>query len=279
MARTAVPASLSPGDPAVEVRDVSVAIDGKTILDGVSLTAHAGEVVALIGPNGAGKSTLLSVVTGDQEHGTGRVTIAGRDLAEWSLRELGRRRAVLLQEHGVFFPFTVREVVEMGRAPWQNTPRDTDDDDAVLEALHSTGLRRFAPRQLPSLSGGERARAGFARILAQRAGIVLLDEPTAALDLRHQEDLLRLVRAGARRGDAAVVVLHDLSLAAAYADRIALVAEGRIVADGTPEEVLTAPLLSVVYDHPVEIVRHPVTGTIIVVPLRHDGAATDSETP
>jgi iron complex transport system ATP-binding protein len=262
--------------PALRVHGAGVEIEGSRILTDVSFEADAGELVALIGPNGAGKSTLLSVVTGDQA-ATGRVEIAGRALGDWSLKELGRRRAVLLQQTGVFFPFTVHEVVEMGRAPWQGTPRDADDERAVAESLALTEMTRFAERAVPSLSGGERARASLARILAQQTGILLLDEPTAALDLRHQEDVLRIARDRARAGDCVVIVLHDLSLAAAYADRIVLIAEGRVVADGTPDAVLTAPLLSEVYDLRVEVIRHPSTGTAIVLPLRSNPPS--EETP
>ncbi|MFB2580385.1 heme ABC transporter ATP-binding protein [Herbiconiux sp. P15] len=260
--------------PALRVTGAGVVIDGTRILHDVSFEASAGEVVALIGPNGAGKSTLLSVMTGDQSVTEGTVEIDGRALGRWSLKELGRRRAVLLQQNGVFFPFTVREVVEMGRAPWQGTPRDADDERVVEESIALTGMERFRERPLPSLSGGERARASLARILAQETGILLLDEPTAALDLRHQEDVLRIARDRARAGDCVVVVLHDLSLAAAYADRIVLIAAGQVVADGTPDAVLTAPLLSEVYELPVEVMRHPVTGTALILPLRHEPAAS-----
>ncbi|MGD8195425.1 heme ABC transporter ATP-binding protein [Herbiconiux sp. P18] len=253
---------------------VDVSIGGAGILHDVSFEASAGELVALIGPNGAGKSTLLGVVTGDQPVSAGRVEIDGRDLGAWSLAELGRRRAVLLQQNGVFFPFTVQEVVQMGRAPWQRTEREADDDRVVDEVIALTELDRMRDRALPSLSGGERARASLARILAQQTGVLLLDEPTAALDLRHQEDVLRIARDRACAGDCVVVVLHDLSLAAAYADRIVLVAGGRVVADGTPDAVLTAPLLSAVYELPVEVMRHPETGTAVVLPVRAAAAAS-----
>jgi iron complex transport system ATP-binding protein len=268
MSRHDVPAALRPGDPAFSARGVSVTIDETTILSDVDLHVRAGEVHALIGPNGAGKSTLLAVVAGDQRMSAGTVEIAGRNLTDWTVRDLARRRAVLLQQNGVFFPFTVQQVVEMGRAPWLGTALDRDDGEAVAWALDLADVTRFAPRQLPSLSGGERARAGLARALAQRTGVLLLDEPTAALDISHQEDVLTVARQRARDGDAVLVVLHDLSLAAAYADRVTLLHRGRVVADGTPDEVLTASQLSAVYDHPIEVLRHPHTGTAIVVPVR-----------
>lgn len=268
--RATLPEPLAQGVAAIEATNVSVRIDGKHILTDASISVAAGEVLALIGPNGAGKSTLLSAITGDQARSGGEVRIAGRRLEDWRLRELSQRRAVLLQDNGVFFPFTVEQVVEMGRAPWQRTVRENEDDEAVAEALALTDIERFRQRRVPSLSGGERARSAFARILAQRTGVLLLDEPTAALDLRHQEDVLRLARDRARAGDAVVVVLHDLNLAAAYADTIALLSHGEIVATGTPAEVLTADRIGAVYEQAVEIMTHPVSGATLIIPVRHD---------
>lgn len=268
-----LPRPLAVGEPALEADAVTVEIDGKRILSEASLTVHAGEIVALIGPNGAGKSTLLGAITGDQRISAGRVVVAGVPLDEWRLRDLARRRAVLLQEHGVSFPFTVQQVVEMGRAPWRRTAAEDEDPQAVDEALRDTDIVRFRERHVPSLSGGERARAGLARVLAQRTGILLLDEPTAALDLRHQEDVLHLARERALAGDAVVVVLHDLNLAAAYADRIALLAGGRIVRTGTPDDVLTPERIAAVYGQQVDILSNPDSGARVIVPRRRPTAS------
>lgn len=263
-----LPEALPRGVLAIEATDVTVRIDGRDLLQAANLTVRTGEVLALIGPNGAGKSTLLAAITGDMPRHSGDVRIAGRPLTEWSLRELSQRRAVLPQENGVFFPFTVQQVVEMGRAPWQRTERDLEDDEAVAEALRLTDIERFRARRVPSLSGGERARAALARILAQRTGVLLLDEPTAALDLKHQEAVLALADERAALGDAVVVVLHDLNLAAAYANRIAMLSRGQIVACGTPDEVLTAERIGAVYEQPVDVIRHPVSGATLIVPVR-----------
>lgn len=252
---------------AISVRGVGVRIDGRDILAGVDLDIRAGEVLALVGPNGAGKSTLLGVIAGDQPH-SGEVAIDGRPLAQWKGQELARRRAVLAQQNTVSFPFTVIEVVEMGRAPWQRTPLENEDDAAVLDAMLLTETVPFAHRHFPSLSGGERARVSMARVLAQRTSILMLDEPTAALDVKHQEDVLRIARERADAGDAVVVVLHDLSLAAAYADRVALLENGRLHSYGRPDAVLTAENITSVYQYPVEVVRHPVTGDALIVPVR-----------
>ncbi|TBN57833.1 heme ABC transporter ATP-binding protein [Glaciihabitans arcticus] len=264
--RLVLPERIALGDVALSARGVSVAIDGTTILDGVDLDVIAGEVLALVGPNGAGKSTLLGVIAGD-EKSSGQIELAGHPLSHWTIAELARHRAVLQQENLLSFPFTVLEVVEMGRAPWSRSALEDEDDDAVLDAMTATAVTGFAPRHFPTLSGGERARVSLARVLAQRTGIVMLDEPTAALDLRHQEDVLRVARERAAAGDAVVVVLHDLNLAAAYADRIALLERGRLRAVGAPAVVLTAELISDVYQYPVNVIQLP-TGESLVVPLR-----------
>ncbi|MFF0183972.1 ATP-binding cassette domain-containing protein [Streptomyces sp. NPDC005244] len=175
------------------------------------------------------------------------------------------RRAVLPQAAALSFPFTVEEVVRMGRAPWAHTPHD--DDTAVASAMAATEVTGFAPRSFAALSGGERARVALARVLAQRAPL-LLDEPTAALDLRHQELVLRVCRERAAAGDAVVVVLHDLGLAAAYADRTAVLCAGRVAAHGPPAEVFTDRLLTDVYRQPVEVLPHPRTGAALITPRR-----------
>ena len=262
-----LPQPIPVGDDAITVRNIGVEIDGATILHGVDLDIRAGEVLALVGPNGAGKSTLLGVIAGDIAS-TGTITIDGRSLADWRIADLARRRAVLAQANTLSFPFRVLDVVEMGRSPWQRTPREDEDDEAVLDAMERTEVTVFATRLFPSLSGGERARVSMARVLAQRTGILMLDEPTAALDVKHQEDVLRVARERAASGDAVVVVLHDLSLAAAYADWVAILDAGSIHSYGRPAEVLTAEAISAVYQYPVDIIHHPVSGDIIVVPVR-----------
>lgn len=257
-----------PGDVVVAARDVAVERGGRKLLDDVSLELHAGEVLALLGPNGAGKSTLLSLLSGDVAPDRGAVEFRGKPIGDWPLTELARRRSVLLQDNQIMFPFTVHQVVEMGRAPWRRTPLEDDDNEAISEALAAADIAHLGNRRVPSLSGGERARVGFARVLAGRTGVLMLDEPTAALDLGHQETLLTLSRERARAGDAVLVVLHDLNLAAAYADRIALLREGRIVACDAPAAVLTAETVSNVYQTPVEVVPHPTSSIGIVMPKR-----------
>lgn len=250
--------------------DVTVRPDAAPapILENADLELHAGEVHALVGPNGAGKSTLFGVLAGDIAPASGVVTLDGTSLASIPPKELARKRAVLLQQNDVAFAFTVEQVVRMGRAPWARTAREEADDERLAAAMAATDITALRDRAVRSLSGGERARVALARVLAQDVGILLLDEPTAALDLRHQEDVLRLARDRAAAGAAVALVVHDLNAALAYSDRTTLLSYGRVVATGTPAEVLTAERIEDVYGQPVDILTHPVTGTGVVVPKR-----------
>jgi len=263
-----LPERRAPGETLAEARQVRVTLGGTQVLDGVDLVARAGEIVALVGPNGAGKSTLLAALTGDIDPESGAVSVDDRPISTWSHTDLALRRAVLPQQVTVTFPFTVTDVVQMGRAPWARTPASELDDIAVRAALAEADIVALADRHVPSLSGGERARVALARVLAQSTQLLLLDEPTAALDVHHQELVLSVVRRRVADGDGAVVVLHDLGLAAAHADRIAVLANGRIIADGPPEAVLTADLLTAVYQHPIDVIRHPESGALLVLPRR-----------
>ncbi|RZS44606.1 iron complex transport system ATP-binding protein [Herbihabitans rhizosphaerae] len=248
--------------------DVSVSRGGRPILRDVSLSLPAGEILAVVGPNGAGKSTLVGAFAGDLPVTAGTVTVDGRPVDQWRPRELALRRSVLPQHTAVAFPFTVEQVIEMGRAPWARTPLAAEDEQAVAEAMALTEMTDFAGRTFSTLSGGERARAALARVLAQRTPILLLDEPTAALDLRHQDLVLTAAANRAATGCAVLAVLHDLNLAAAYADQVAVVADGRVRACGPPSTVLTSELLTEVYHREVEVMAHPRSGTPLVLPVR-----------
>ena len=274
-------APLSPGEVTLEARGVTVHLGGTPILTEVDLDLRRGEVTVLVGPNGAGKSTLFGVLAGDIAPLAGTVRIiagspaaggsASRELADVSAlrpKELSRRRAVQMQDSRLAFSFTARDAVEMGRAPWVGTPEEERDDEVIAAALAAGEATHLAPRQVPSLSGGERSRVAFARLLAQETEILLLDEPTAALDIRHQEHVIAAARGRARAGATVMVIVHDLSLAAAYADRIVLLEDGRVRAVGSPAEVLTAELLSEVYQHPVTVLTAPEGGELLIVPVR-----------
>ncbi|MCW4385876.1 heme ABC transporter ATP-binding protein [Salinibacterium sp. SYSU T00001] len=262
---------MTPTKVRVEARDVTVHVGELRILDDVSVSIAAGEVLALVGPNGAGKSTLLGVLAGDRRPDRGEVLYDGRPARECSHLELARRRAVLTQENTVSFPFRALEVVEMGRSPWGRSGDPEADRTAVAAAVAATDVTHLLDRRYTALSGGEKARVSLARVLAQQTDIVYLDEPTAALDLRHQEDVMRTARVLASEGKAVVVVLHDLSLAGAYADRIALLARGRMVTIGAPEEVLTADIVGDAYGLEVQVIPQPGTGRPLVLPVRHPG--------
>ncbi|MFJ9556800.1 heme ABC transporter ATP-binding protein [Nocardiopsis sp. NPDC101807] len=270
-----LPVRAAAGSEVVRAEGVTVRRGGRALLDGVDLTVRAGELLALVGPNGAGKSTLLAALSGDVAGGPARgeadegaVLLFDRPLPEWTPPRLALRRAVLPQEAPVSFPFSVAELVAMGRAPWAGLCDPGADDAAVAAAMDGTGVAHLAGRRFPTLSGGERARVMLARVLAQDTQVLMLDEPTAALDIRHQELVLSIARQISEDGGAVIVVLHDLGLAAAYAHRVAILSGGRIAAQGAPADVFTASLLGNVYQHEVEVLPHPRTGVPLVVPLR-----------
>lgn len=263
-----VPTRAQPGSVVLQAHGLGVRRGDRLVLDGVDLVLRAGEVVALVGPNGAGKSTLLGALTGDLSLATGGIELFGRPMQDWPTLELARRRAVLPQQVAVSFPFSVREIVGMGRAPWARTADCQLDDELIDRAIAAVDLEGFAGRSFTTLSGGERARAALARVLAQDTQVLLLDEPTAALDLRHQELVFELVGRHAARGGAVVAVVHDLGLAAAYAQRVVLLDRGQVVAAGRPEQVLTPEILGSVYRHDVEVLRHPHDGSLLVLPRR-----------
>ncbi|MEU4272824.1 heme ABC transporter ATP-binding protein [Streptomyces sp. NPDC026092] len=274
-----LPVPTAPGDVVAEARGLRVGLGGREVLGGVDARVRAGEVLALVGPNGAGKSTLLGALAADLAPAGGEVRICDRPATGWSAPELALRRAVLPQAAALAFPFPVAEVVRMGRAPWAGTGYEEEDEAAVAEAMAATEVAEFADRPFSALSGGERARVALARVLAQRTALLLLDEPTAALDLRHQELVLQVCRERAAAGVAVVVVLHDLGLAAAHADRVAVLHAGRIAADGPPAEVFDEELLSRVYRQPVDVLAHPRTGVPLVVPRRTAPGSEDEPRP
>jgi len=239
---------------------IGFALGGRTILRGVSLTLHPGEIVGLVGPNGAGKSTLLRVLGGLWRGAEGTLLLEGRPLADCSRREIARRIAHVSQRDAPDFAFTAREVVLMGRNPHLGRFQlETAKDRAAADrAMQQTDTRHLADRLITALSDGERQRVFIARALAQEPRILLLDEPTANLDIHHQFDILTLIRRlAAERGVGVVAAIHDLALAARFCHRLMLLHEGRVLAEGRPAETLTAPNLAaafhveaVVYDDP-----------------------------
>lgn len=252
--------------PLIEASALSYRVGDRHLIDDVSLRVCAGEVVAVIGPNGAGKSTLLSLFAGDLRPTAGHILLNGVPLSQLGVGQQALHRAVLRQRINVTLPFTTFEVVLMGRTPHlRGKPEGQADVAIVQETLARTEMASFAQQLFPTLSGGEQTRTGMARVLAQQAPLLLLDEPTAALDLRHQHIVLRLARKTASSGGAAVVVLHDLNLAAGYADRIGILHQGRLVAIGAPWDVLRPEILSDVYGVTVTVLPNPHTGAPLLV--------------
>ena len=256
----------------LEARDLSVSYDHRVAVANVTLSLKQGEITAIIGPNGAGKSTLLRTLNGQLPRASGNVLLDGEPVERLNRRNISRRIAVVAQEAELRFPVTVLEFVLGGRFAWATHSGwgwETERDLHVAESvLRETELSDLSSRLMNELSGGERQRALMARALATEAPILLLDEPTANLDLSHQATLLSLVR---NRCDqhraAALVVTHDINLAAAFSDNILLMKQGRTVHSGSPEEVLRPEILQEVFEIRVLVDAHPVTGGPRVTPV------------
>jgi iron complex transport system ATP-binding protein len=254
----------------LEVCDLTCAYDGRQVLADLSLAAHPGEVLALIGPNGAGKTTLLRAMARLLHPRHGTVLLAGQNVWRMAPRSVARHLALAPQVNGATWPLTVEQAVALGRAPHRGwlLPLAAEDYAAVERALQQTGLTLLREQRIMELSGGEQRRVILARALAQEPQVLLLDEPTAYLDLKYQTELMELVRGLAHQDGLAVVAsLHDLNLAALYADRLALLGEGRVLAVGSSAEVLTPELLTRVYGVPVVVTSHPLYGTPLVMPM------------
>ncbi|MEU2630303.1 ABC transporter ATP-binding protein [Kitasatospora sp. NPDC007106] len=247
----------------IDIEDLTVRLAGRDVLTGARLFAAEGETVGLVGPNGSGKSTLLRTVYRHLRPHAGRVLLAGRDLRSLGAAEAARRIAALPQERGAEADFTVREMVALGRTPYQRAfaGESAADRELVAEALAEVGLQGHEHRGFASLSGGERQRALLARAFAQQPKVLVLDEPTNHLDVQHQIDLLALLRARRRT---TLISLHDLNAAASLCDRLHVLDRGAVVASGPPREVLTAELLAEVFGVRAAVVDHPLTGDPLI---------------
>jgi ABC-type cobalamin/Fe3+-siderophores transport system ATPase subunit len=256
----------------LDARDVTIAYDHRIAVAGLSLTLKPGEITAIIGPNGAGKSTLLKSLNGQVRPFSGTIFLDGQPLEQLNRRTISRRVAVVAQEAELRFPVTVLEFVLGGRFAWATNAGwgwENEHDLQIAEAvLRETEMSELSGRLMNELSGGERQRALMARALATEASILLLDEPTANLDLSHQATLLALVRNRCDRNEAAaLVVTHDINLASQFADRLILMKQGRAVHTGTPEQVLQPHILQDVFEVKVLVDAHPVTGGPRVTPV------------
>lgn len=258
---------------------------GRALLESVNLDVKPGEVIAVLGANGAGKSTLLRLLARELAPTVGAIQLNGRPIEYWSASELARQRAVLPQSDALRFAFEVRQVVALGRFPWgvEAASRAREVTDA---AMHAADIFKLATRRYTELSAGERARVQFARVLAQiwesepgRERYLLLDEPTASLDLAHQHSVLAMTRRFAASGVGVVMVLHDPNLALLYADRSILLKQGRVLACGRTCEVLTAQLIRDTFGIDVDLISRPGTSSHWIAPRPRDGTASQNSTP
>ncbi|GAB4083669.1 ABC transporter ATP-binding protein [Myceligenerans cantabricum] len=255
--------------PTLRAEGVVLGYDGRTVIDGLDLVLPAGKITAIVGPNACGKSTLLRGMARLHALSGGTVLLDDRDVTAMSRRELARAVGMLPQSSIAPDGVRVAELVARGRYPHQGWfGRHSSDDDAVVaSALASTGVADLADRPVQDLSGGQRQRVWIAMVLAQQTDIVLLDEPTTFLDVRHQLDLLDLLTSLNReRGTTVAMVLHELNLAARYADHLVVMNSGKIVAEGAPRAVLTSEVVQGAFDLESDVVPDPVSGTPMVVP-------------
>lgn len=251
----------------IDIQHVTVEMGGNTLIREIDLQLKRGEVLAVLGPNGAGKSTLLRVAAGDLAPTRGSALLDNRAVASFKPKELAARRAVLPQQTVLQFAFTAREVVEMGRGERSRRLSRLDDDRIIDQSMDRTDTGHLRDRTYPTLSGGEQARVTLSRVLSQEAPILLLDEPTAALDLSHQQMVMEISREVAAAGGAVMAILHDINLAAAWADRLAILDHGRLVSIGEPWQALDPELLTTVFDCPIAVARHPMRNCPLVLPM------------
>lgn len=249
--------------PLFALEDVFFACEGRTLLQPLTLTLPARRVVGLVGHNGSGKSTLLKLLARQQAPSGGGIRFEGEPLNAWRDRAFARKVAYLPQQPPAAAGMLVKELVALGRYPWHGALGRFGqvDRDKVAEAIAVTGIAPFAERLVNTLSGGERQRVWLAMLVAQDAKCLLLDEPTSALDIAHQVEVLDLVHRLAReKGLGVIVVLHDVNIAARFCDEIIALHTGRLIARGTPEELMCPEQLEAIYGLPMGILPHPVTG-------------------
>ena len=258
----------------IEAKAVSVHIGQKALLNRVSIQVRPGEIVAVVGPNGSGKTTLFRVLCGDLSPSTGAVWLEGWSLVDWASTEQARKRAVLPQTATLDFPFTVLEVAVMGRMPHVEGSEGLKDYAIARACLDMAGVGNLEDRIYPTLSGGEQQRVQFARVLTQIGErpsdgrrYLLLDEPTSNLDLAHQQRILSTARNFACESTGVLAVLHDLNLAAQYANRVLVLKEGEELTTGEPADVFTEEVIEQAFDVRVQVIPHPTLECPLIVPL------------
>ncbi|HIF9520615.1 TPA: heme ABC transporter ATP-binding protein [Photobacterium damselae] len=245
---------------ALKASNLHLQLGGKTLLDNVDLEIMSGQITALLGPNGAGKSSLLKVLNGEITPNSGAIEIFSKPKDHWPSELLAKHMGILPQHSTLSFSFLAHEVAELGAMPLAISNHQAQQ--LAAKNMVKVGVDHLANRLYPTLSGGEKQRVHFARVLTQLSHsgeqcILMLDEPTSALDLAHQHHTLEIAQALSQQGAAVIIVIHDLNLAAQYADRLIILNQGKIQADGTPWQVLTPTAVENVYGWPVQVIAHP----------------------
>jgi ferric hydroxamate transport system ATP-binding protein len=254
--------------PLLSLSDVTYAVEGRTLLHPLTLELSAGRSIALIGHNGSGKSTLLKLIGRQQPPTGGRIVFEGKPLDAWGSRDFARRLAYLPQRTPAAPGMLVKELVALGRYPWHGALGRFGETDRqkVEEAIELTGIGTFSDRMVDSLSGGERQRVWLAMLVAQDATCLLLDEPISALDIGHQLEVLSLTHDLCRqKGISIVTVLHDINMAARFCDEIVALRAGRMIAHGTPDDIMTTEELARIYDVRMEVIAQPSNGRLIAM--------------
>lgn len=255
----------------IKARHINYSHKKFSILKSVDISVNYGEFLAIVGPNGAGKSTLLNVLANEINLKNGQdILFKDKNFKSWNLKELSKNKAKFSQHHTNDIPLTVKDVVMMGRYPYFNSSPSTIDFESIEKAMVQTDIMEFREREYNTLSGGEKQRVHLARVLAQLQNeishkLIFLDEPLNNLDVKHQYKILRLIKEFTHKSNAAIVVLHDLNMAAQFADKILLMKDGKVIAYGAPDEVFNEKLITDAYNFPCAICSHPITKNPMIV--------------
>ena len=248
----------------LEVRDISFERNGKKILKNISFDMYSGEIVGVIGPNGSGKTTLLKTLNNINEKNSGTIKLKGKDISEFEDKELARNISFMNQNTNIGFDFPCIDVVVLGRYPYLDKFQEYSKKDMEIarKYMELTNTLKFQDKSILSLSGGERQRVLFAKTLTQEAQIVLLDEPTASLDMKYEDEIFRILQGVKEEGKSIIAIIHNLRTAIKYCDRLILLSEGEIIQCGTPEEVITEENLKKIYNIDVRVYKNSINNRL-----------------
>lgn len=252
----------------ITVKGLHFYFGDKHILNNLNFRIQPGELVGLIGPNGCGKSTLINLISNILKPSSGTISLGKYQLDQLSFQMAAKIRSVVLQDNRVNFDFSVKDIIEMGRYPWRDL-KEPHTKQLIENIVKQTEITHLLAHEYRSLSGGEQQRVNFAKALIQDTPIMLLDEPTSAMDINHQENLMQQLSQQKKQQKTIVTVLHDLSLAAAYCDRVILLEQGKIIVQGKPQQVLQEEILSEVYQYPIQVLTDPQTNELLIKPCRN----------